>query len=90
MIDEFFVDAYEELRISVFFPLTINSGYRCPRHNEKVGGFIPSRHKAGMAIDIAYNFKGHMTSDEFLALAKKSGFEFVKYYKTKKFFHLNV
>lgn len=33
-------------------PVTINSGYRCQKHNKKVGGAINSRHTQGMAADI--------------------------------------
>lgn len=33
-------------------PVTINSGYRCPKHNKNVGGVKNSRHTQGMACDI--------------------------------------
>jgi uncharacterized protein YcbK (DUF882 family) len=33
--------------------VTINSGYRCQKHNKKVGGTKNSRHTQGMAADIA-------------------------------------
>lgn len=33
-------------------PVTINSGYRCQKHNKKVGGAKNSRHTQGMAADI--------------------------------------
>lgn len=32
--------------------VTINSGYRCQKHNKKVGGTQNSRHMQGMAADI--------------------------------------
>lgn len=34
-------------------PLTINSGYRCPKHNTDVGGKEYSIHIFGLALDIA-------------------------------------
>jgi len=33
-------------------PMTINSGYRCPVHNARVGGASDSMHLRGWAIDI--------------------------------------
>lgn len=34
-------------------PIRVNSGYRCEKHNEKVGGVKNSRHLLGLAADIA-------------------------------------
>jgi uncharacterized protein YcbK (DUF882 family) len=34
----------EHMRIRLGFPLIINSGYRCPKHNIKVGGAAHSWH----------------------------------------------
>ena len=34
-------------------PLVINSGYRCPKHNQAVGGSPTSSHLKGLACDIA-------------------------------------
>lgn len=33
-------------------PVTINSGYRCQKHNKNVGGVTNSKHCAGMAADV--------------------------------------
>ena len=33
-------------------PITVNSGYRCPRHNAEVGGVAGSQHLRGEAADI--------------------------------------
>ena len=33
-------------------PITVNSGYRCPTHNAKVGGVKNSQHLKGEAVDI--------------------------------------
>lgn len=90
MISKKLVDAYERLRDLTDVPFHITSGYRCPRHNasKQVKGAKLSRHKAGLAIDIAYNFD--MKPKDFIELAEKCGFNYVKHYKTKKFFHLEV
>jgi len=34
-------------------PFVITSGYRCPQHNEEVGGVKDSAHVLGLAVDIA-------------------------------------
>jgi uncharacterized protein YcbK (DUF882 family) len=36
-------------------PIHINSGYRSPEHNIKIGGSINSQHKLGKAADIVVN-----------------------------------
>lgn len=46
------VDALQELRDAVNRPITIISGYRCPKHNREVGGVQDSFHTKGMAADI--------------------------------------
>lgn len=33
-------------------PIIINSGYRSPTHNKRVGGALHSQHLSGMAVDI--------------------------------------
>ena len=33
-------------------PVKINSAYRCPKHNAKVGGAEKSQHLTGLAADI--------------------------------------
>ena len=42
-------------------PITINSGYRSPEYNEKIGGAKGSKHKLGQACD--FTVKG-LTPDE--------------------------
>lgn len=34
-------------------PFNITSGYRCKKHNERVGGVTGSAHRRGLAVDIA-------------------------------------
>lgn len=34
-------------------PIKINSGYRCPEHNAKIGGVPDSEHVLGEAVDIS-------------------------------------
>jgi zinc D-Ala-D-Ala carboxypeptidase len=51
-MDLHFVMLLQELRTRCGFPLVINSGYRCPEWNEKVGGVVDSWHTKGLAVDI--------------------------------------
>ena len=34
-------------------PITVNSGFRCPLHNSKVGGVANSQHMRGEAADVS-------------------------------------
>ena len=53
LMDVRLVEALEDLRQSLDRPFIINSGYRCSKHNEKVGGRLSSRHLQGLAVDIS-------------------------------------
>lgn len=46
------VTALEALRLMVGHPIRIVSGYRCPVHNERVGGAKDSMHMYGAAVDV--------------------------------------
>ena len=39
--------------------IKVNSGYRCPRHNAKVGGVKNSQHLSGEAADICAETRGY-------------------------------
>ena len=54
-MDSVFMAKMELLRILVGFPLPVSSGYRCPVHNEAIGGGKP--HPTGKALDIVIS--GH-------------------------------
>lgn len=51
-IDEGLVDILEFVRSKFGKPVFINSGYRTPLHNEKIGGAKFSQHIYGRAADI--------------------------------------
>lgn len=54
------VDILDDIR-EHFGVVVINSGYRCPEHNAKIGGAKSSRHTFGDAVDIVV--KGVKTLD---------------------------
>jgi len=52
LIDEKLVDNLQKIRDHFGAPITINSAYRCAKHNKNVGGASGSRHTKGQAADI--------------------------------------
>ena len=46
------VDALEAFRSRVGRPVIVNSAYRCPAHNARIGGAAKSQHMDGLAADI--------------------------------------
>ena len=51
-MDEGFVHQLNVAREFAGIPFRINSGFRCEKHNRKVGGSPRSRHPLGQAVDI--------------------------------------
>lgn len=47
-----FMEALQKLREEYGRPMIVTSGYRCKKHNEKVGGAKTSQHLRGNAVDI--------------------------------------
>lgn len=66
-------------------PLHVNSGYRDPIHNARVGGAPMSMHKFGRAFDISIT---NVNKYELERLAKKIGFSGFGYYRT--FLHMDT
>lgn len=52
LIDEKLIEYVQKIRDHFKKPVTINSGYRCEKHNKNVGGASGSRHVKGQAADI--------------------------------------
>ena len=46
------IEALQELRDYLGYPIIVTSGYRCKKHNTKVGGVSNSQHMTGIAADI--------------------------------------
>ena len=60
-IDTALVELLQKIRDHFGAPITINSAYRTPEYNKKVGGSIYSQHQYGKAADIVV--KGVKPSD---------------------------
>lgn len=52
LIDEKLINYLQKIRSHFNKPITINSGYRCAKHNKAVGGSSGSYHTKGQAADI--------------------------------------
>lgn len=86
-VDPKLVERLEVLRAMVGKPITLNSGYRSPEYNKKVGGAGHSQHMQGKAADIMV---AGMTSKELQVLAKKAGFTFTQTYPHLPHLHVDV
>lgn len=79
----------EELRNYYESPVIITSGYRCPTHNDNVGGAKNSFHMKGMAADV--KVKGVNPKDVYKHLCEvydsHCGLGFIEY---KTFVHIDV
>lgn len=56
-VDEKLVSILQNIRDWAGAPVTINSAYRTPEHNRKVGGASASQHVKGQACDIVVSGK---------------------------------
>ena len=74
-----------KLRNKIAQPIYINSGYRCEKENENVGGVLHSYHRLGMAADI---YVRNMKTSDLLIYARMVGFMGIGFYPT--FLHLDV
>lgn len=87
IIDDTLVKRLQALRDYLQKPVIINSAYRSPEHNKKVGGAAKSRHMIGCAADI--HVKGLSTA-ELSTLARRAGFSGVIEYPNDGFVHVDV
>jgi zinc D-Ala-D-Ala carboxypeptidase len=83
---KYFVGKLQEIRDLCKFSLKINSGFRCKKHNSKVGGEKDSSHLTGLAVDIAIN--NDYTRLAFLSSAIQVGIKRIGIAKT--YIHVDV
>lgn len=67
------IDLLVQIREHYNKPIIINSGYRCPEHNAKVGGAKTSQHTIGSAVD--FIVKGVKTEEVYNFILEKWGEE---------------
>jgi hypothetical protein len=51
-VDPRLIETLEALRQLAGVPIVVHAGYRCPEHNQQVGGVPHSEHTRGLAADI--------------------------------------
>lgn len=89
-IDSKLVEYCQKIREHFGKPVTINSGYRCEKHNKSVGGASKSKHVYGMAADIVVK---DVTPAEVAKYAESIGILGIGLYETKKdgyFVHIDT
>lgn len=52
-ISEELISKLQKVRDLYGKSIKVNSGYRCPEHNQAIGGKVGSSHVSGLAVDIA-------------------------------------
>lgn len=79
----------QALRVMIGAPMIVNSAYRSPEHNRKVGGARNSQHLLGIAFDVS--MQNH-DPETFVAAAKACGFTGIGWYPPGKgdFIHLDT
>lgn len=80
----------EEARAYGGFTISVNSGYRSPAHNKKVGGATNSNHTKGMAADVVFRKDGKIVDAKLVCcLCQSLGFNGVAYISANAV-HLDV
>jgi uncharacterized protein YcbK (DUF882 family) len=82
------LEILQSVRDEVGFAFTINSAYRCKKHNFEVGGSPNSQHLLGKAVDVSTNGLSGEQKHRLLKVAFSKGFAGVGVYSN--FFHLDV
>ncbi|RJL06937.1 YcbK family protein [Paracoccus siganidrum] len=81
------LDRLQELRVTLGKPLIVNSAYRSPEHNQRVGGAKASKHLDGTAFDISM---ANHDPVAFIAAARKAGFKGIGTYPRSNFVHIDT
>lgn len=86
VIDRPSMDALQRLRTLIGKPLIINSAYRSPNYNKKIGGAPKSQHLLGKAFDIRLTTE--VTREKIHQFAPAAGFNGIGDYNT--FVHVDT
>ena len=87
LVNEDALNLLQELRVTLGKPLIVNSAYRSPEHNRRVGGAKASKHLEGTAFDISM---ANHDPAAFIAAARKAGFKGLGTYPRSNFVHIDT
>ena len=77
-------------RVYIGKPIYINSGYRCKKLNEMVGGVSNSMHIKGLAADFRTTFEPDIETMYNYLNIRKEKFQITELIKHKRFIHMAV
>lgn len=77
-------------RVYIGKPIYINSGYRCKKLNEMVGGVINSMHTKGLAADFRTEFSPDIETMYNYLNIRKEKFQITELIKHERFIHMAV
>jgi uncharacterized protein YcbK (DUF882 family) len=88
-ISEELIEKLQKVRDLYGKSITVNSGYRCPEHNQAIGGKVGSSHVSGLAVDISPSLMNVDELDKLYDICY-SIFDNIGDGRSKKFIHVDV
>lgn len=91
-IDQRVLDMAQTIRDELGVPVRVNSGYRCEKHNARVGGVKGSFHTKGLAADLSCELGGSkmfQTVQKLWKDGKLPELKYCIYYSNKNFIHID-
>ena len=90
-INPLLLEKLDALREMIGGPIELSCAYRCPIHNEEVGGVANSQHVLGNAADVIVpDFPHCDTVDKLAWYAEQVGFDGIGRYYDSDFVHVDV
>ena len=81
------LDMLEKLRVTINRPMILNSAYRSPAYNKKIGGATNSQHMRGVAFDCQM---ANQNPEEYEKAAVAIGFRGIGHYPGSNFMHVDA
>ena len=87
-MDERLLQVLDSIRENIGAPVQISCAYRCPSHNEEVGGVTNSQHVQGCAADVL--LPEGVSVDQLAEIAEQCGADGIGRYYTQEFVHVDT